>query len=215
MIERKIKVDCIVSDPAYVVAGGGNKGVNSPRGILSKNDGKIFDFNDIKMEDWIPPLYDILADPGHIYLMSNFLNLRKMMDITENSGFKLHNLLIWEKNNATPNRWYMKNVEYTVFGRKGKAFSINNKGSMTCTKYNNIHGERMHPTQKPINLFEEYILNSTQEGDTVFDPFMGSCTAGIVCKKWNRKFIGVDIDKKYFDVSLERVSEYENATIDW
>ena len=134
------KVDLIVTDPPYRVLSGGNKNPNAPKGCLAKNDGKIFKHNDLKEEEWFPKIYEVLKDDAHAYIMVNTLNLERYLTLARKAGFKLHNLLIWEKNNVLPNRYYMKNIEYVLFLRKGKAFSINNKGSKTCHKFENVRG---------------------------------------------------------------------------
>ena len=103
-------IDCIITDPPYPTISGGHGGVNSasdanrPSGMLSKNDGKIFAENDLDISQWIGECYRVLKPDTHIYVMTNFLNLQHYMEEMEKAGFVLHNLLIWEKNNATPNR---------------------------------------------------------------------------------------------------------------
>ena len=111
-------IDCIITDPPYETISGGsndNAGVNRPGGILSKNDGKIFEHNDLDIRDWIGECYRVLKQNTHIYIMTNFLNLEKYLYSIREAGFDIHNLLVWEKNTATPNRWYMKNAEYIIF----------------------------------------------------------------------------------------------------
>lgn len=197
-------VDCAVSDPAYKVISGGSNGHQRVKGILAKNDGKIFEHNDIKIHDWLPALTAIMKDPSHIYLMTNFYNLQTMLNEAQQAGLRAHNLLVWKKNNALPNRWYMKNVEYTLFLRKGRAFSINDKGSKTCINMNNTR-DRVHPTQKPVELMQQYITNSTVPGQTVIDPFMGSGSTGVACVNTGRRFIGIEKDEKYFVQAMDRL----------
>ena len=205
-------VDLVITDPPYrVISGGRNDALsrrkwNSPSGILSKNDGKIFEFNDIDFEEWIPEVYRVLKDNHDFYCMTNVINLIKLCNVCEKAGFHLHNILIWQKNNATPNRWYMKNCEYTLYFYKGRARPINNMGSKTVHSFSNLP-HKNHPTEKPIKLMEFYITNSTNEGDIVLDPFMGSGSTGIACKDNNRNYIGIELDKKYFDKAQERLNE--------
>ncbi len=201
------EVSCVVTDPAYrVISGGTGSGAMCERtaGILKKNDGKIFEHNDVSISDWLPLVYKVLKDPAHAYLMTNFLNLEETLSACRACGLGLHNLLVWKKNNVTPNRWYMKNVEYTVFARKGAAFSINDKGAKTCVDFDNPR-DKAHPTEKPLALMELYIKNSTQPGDTVLDPFMGSGTTGVACVNTGRKFIGIEKDPEYFDIACDRI----------
>jgi site-specific DNA-methyltransferase (adenine-specific) len=190
-------IDCIVTDPPYRVISGGNKSAGRPMGILGPNDGKIFNHNDIGFDEYIPELFRVLRDPGHIYIMTNLLNLWSMRDALVSAGFKIHNLLVWKKPNVTPNRWYMSNREFTLFARRGKAFTINNPGSSAVHEFANPSGNRKHPTQKPVDLMRLYVENSTQPGDLVLDPFAGSGATGEACRQTGRRFMGVEIDDKY------------------
>ena len=208
LIEQGIKVDAIITDPPYKVIGGGNKKGLSYKhkgSITEKNDGKIFEHNNINIKDWLPKIFKLLKDNSHCYIMTNTLNLKDMLVESENIGFKLHNLLVWEKQNATPNRWYMKNCEYVLFLRKGSAFPINNMGSKTVHKFENPFGNKIHPTEKNINHMELYIGNSTNENQVVLDPFMGSGTTGVACKNLNRNFIGIELDESYFNIAKNRI----------
>lgn len=202
-------IDLIVTDPPYKVISGGkpHKEKGAPSGMLSKNDGKIFKHNDIKMEDWIPEVFRVLKDGSQCYIMTNVLNLEKCMRICREVGFELHNVLAWKKNSCTPNKWYMKNCEFTLFLRKGKAKFINNCGSQQIHEFKNIIGNKYHPTEKPVELMKLYIENSSNEGDVVFDPFMGSCPTGVACKETNRGFIGIEIDEEYFEIAEERMKQ--------
>lgn len=199
-------VDCVVTDPAYrtISGGSGEPGDGSPTGMLQANDGRVFTENDIPISAWLPAVARTMRDPSHAYFMTNLLNLEEMMTTCRASGLDIHNLLVWKKNNATPNRWYMKNVEYTIFARRGAAFTINNPGSKMCFDADSIR-DRLHPTQKPVELMCHYIENSTQPGETVLDPFMGAGSSGVACAETGRRFIGIEKDVKYFDAACERL----------
>ena len=203
-------IDLIVTDPPYRTISGGSGPASHmhrrPAGILSKNDGRIFEQNDVKFSDYLPELYRVLKDRSHLYLMVNFLNLEEAMAEIRRAGFDIHNLLMWRKNNVTPNRWYMKNGEYTIFARKGKAKAVNNKGSKTIHDFDNIIGNKSHPTEKPVDLMRFYIENSSNAGDTVLDPFMGTGACGVAALVAGRNFYGFEMDKSYFNIANERLS---------
>ena len=200
-------IDLIMTDPPYpVISGGKPHKKGQPSGMLSKNDGKIFDYNDIKPEIWIPEVYRVLKPESHCYIMINTINMEKYLRICRETGFGLHNILSWHKNNVTPSRWYMKNCEFTLFLRKGKAKTINNVGSKMIHEFNNIIGNKQHPTEKPVELMKYYIANSSNDGDTVFDPFMGVGSTGVAAKELGRKFIGIEIDKVYYDIADKRIN---------
>ena len=199
-------VDLVVTDPPYkVISGGKPHKKGQPSGMLSKNDGKIFKHNDIKPEIWIPEIYRVLKEGSHCYIMTNTINLENYLRICRETGFGLHNVLCWEKNNVTPSRWYMKNCEFTLFLRKGKAKTINNVGSKMIHQFDNIIGNKIHPTEKPVELMKFYIANSSNIDDLVFDPFSGSGSTLIAAKELGRKYLGCEIDKEYYDISLNRL----------
>lgn len=203
-------IDLVVTDPPYrVISGGRPKIKGQPSGILKKNDGKIFEHNDINPEEWISEVYRVLKQGTQCYIMVNSLNMENYLRICREAGFGLHNILAWFKNNCTPSRWYMKNAEYILFLRKGKAKTINNVGSKTVHEFDNIIGNKSHPTEKPIELMELYITNSSNIGDVVLDPFMGVGSTGLAALKNDRKFIGFEIDKKYYDIAEKRLEEYK------
>lgn len=200
-------IDLIVTDPPYRCISGGRAGKrNQPSGILTKNDGKLFDHNNVKASDFFPELYRVLKDDAHCYVMVNLLNLQDFMNAAFQAGFKIHNLLIWRKNNVTPNRWYMKNCEFTLFLYKGRAKPIRNCGSKQCHDFSNIVGRKQHPTEKPVELMEYYLLNSSCENDIVLDPFMGSGSTAVACVNTGRHFIGMELDQKYFDIAANRIA---------
>ena len=73
---------------------------------------------------------------------------------------------------------------------------------------------KVHPTQKPVNLFRELILASTKEGDVILDPFIGSGTTAIAAIKEKRRYIGMELNKEYFDIAQNRISnELKNPTL--
>lgn len=206
-------VDLVVTDPPYkTITGGNSNGKNSirPKGMLDGNRKLFKHQNNIKISDWIGELYRILKDETHCYIFTNSLNLKNMLNESEKVGFKLHNILVWEKNNCTPSQYYMKNCEYVLFLRKGKAKWINDiGGSKTVHKFNNVIGNKLHPTQKPVDLLEFYINNSSKEGEIVLDPFMGSGSTAVACINTNRNYIGFEVDEEYINVINERIKAYK------
>lgn len=191
--------DCLVTDPPYKIITGGNcNGANSirPKGILSENH-QLFQTK-ITPYDWFPIVYKALKPNAHAYIFTNALNMETMLNAARKSGFHLHNILVWEKNNCTPSQYYMKNCEYVLFLRKGQAKYINNIGlSKTVHQFDNIIGHKRHPTEKPIALLKFYIANSTNEGDIVLDPFAGSGSTMEAAIELKRNFVGFEIDPKY------------------
>lgn len=115
-------------------------------------------------------------------------------------------LCIWEKTNPSPmngDRIWLSGVECCVFGRFPNA-TFNEHCKNTVFRYPSGRN-KLHPTQKPLKLIERLVLASSNEGDTVLDPCMGSGTTGVVCKKNNRKFVGIEMDEDFFNVASHRI----------
>jgi site-specific DNA-methyltransferase (adenine-specific) len=206
-------IDCFVSDVPYKLVQGGVTGKLSAKitGVAlnfenqnTKNGNGNFNHNDIKFKDWLPNVYRILKEKSHCYIMVNDRNLQELMNEATKNKFKLLNVLIWNKNNAMPNHWYMKNAEFICMFRKGGAKYINNQGSKQIIKIDNVI-KKNHPTEKPIDLMKILIENSTNENDIVIDTFMGTGSTILACKDLKRKFIGIEKESKYFDIACQRL----------
>ena len=215
-------IDLVVTDPPYKIVQGGcsNKAVtiNACGGILNKHDGdnielvkkgKIFNHNEIQFNEWLPEIYRVLKDNSHCYIMINGRNLSKLQMEAEKVGFEFHNIIGWDKGNATPNKWYMQRLEFILFLFKGEAKNINNMGTTTLLQVPNIkRGTKLHPTEKPVDLMKVLIENSSNEGDLILDPFMGVGSTALACKELNRQFIGFELDKHYCELAEKRISNH-------
>ena len=212
-------IDLVVTDCPYHIVSGGCTNIprkDEPSGIFNRRNtftqknaksGKLFDNNDIKFKDWLPDVYRVLKDGTHCYIMINARNLKELQQEAENVGFKFQNIIIWNKGNATPNRYYLNAYEMILMLRKGKAKNINNMGCKNIVDIKNIRGNKLHPTEKPVELNELFIKNSSEQGDTILDPFMGVGSCGLACKNTNRNFIGIELDDKYFKIAKERIEK--------
>lgn len=197
-------VDLIVTDPPYKLESGGRSGLTGGKfdPEVYTNDGSIIPC-DIEFADFMPLLADALPR-GHAYFMVNNRHVAGMENAALAAGFRFHNWLVWNKGTCTPNRWYMKNCEFTLFAFRGAATPINDCGArqlITCP--NVVDG--VHETQKPVDLMAHYIGNSSQPGDIVLDPFMGSGTTGVAALRDGRKFIGIEKEPRYFDIACQRI----------
>lgn len=100
-----------------------------------------------------------------------------------------------------------------AFNKKGtgeKEYTLKFKYPKSLLEYTNaIQKGKVHPTQKPVPLFEYLIKTYTNEGDTVLDNVMGSGTTGVACKNLNRNFIGMELDEEYFKIAKERIENHE------
>lgn len=127
----------------------------------------------------------------------------------------IYDLLVWVKTNCTPfsNNTYLPNLEYCLLFREPGTTSLNHsQGSGKKKKYHlsgtNVSDKQnyLHPTIKPITFVENHIANSTNPNDIVLDPFSGSGTTCIAAKRLGRRYIGFEIDDKYYNIAKDRIN---------
>jgi len=206
---RNESIDLLVTDPPYLVRSGGNrrpKGYYGGNSIGSNynNDGKIVK-HQLALSLWLPEAYRVLKSSADIYVMSDARNLHFTIHELKKAGFRFHNVLVWHKSNSgTPNRWYMKNLEFVLYFFKGQARRINNVGDNQLFSIPNVKG-KSHPTEKPVELMSRLIANSSKPGQVVLDPFCGSGSTLIAAHSLKRKYIGYEIDLGFYQVSQSRL----------
>ena len=109
--------------------------------------------------------------------------------------------LVWDKAESFKDRSFSEcEMAWTNLDSPARIFKRNPLAS-------GDYKDRYHKTQKPVSLMEWVIRNYTKEGETIFDPFMGSGTTGIACLQSNRNFIGCEIDAGYFAIAEKRIRE--------
>ena len=200
-------IDLIVTDPPYKCITGWTKwkfGGGFTWIVKSWNHKNLFKHNHINIKDYINELYRVLKEWSHCYLMTNNLNLEEFLIESKKAGFKMHNLLIWEKWNKIISRRYMKSFEPILFLRKWPAKKIKNLWHDAILRHSNPRN-KTHPTEKPVSLMQQMIENSSEIWDVVLDPFMWSWTTWVACKNLDRKFIWIELDEKYFNIANQRI----------
>lgn len=220
LINNKVKIDLVVVDPPYKVTTRGNGGGSG--GMFQKdivNKGKIFKNNEIDIVDWLPLLWDLLKDGSHCYIMTNNKNIYHYMNVIKEmyfhndkkQRFQFIKNLIWVKDNKILSQCYMSQYEYIIMLRKGSFKRINNCGVSDVLYFKNkklkgVNGKVIHDTEKPVELMKVLIENSSNKGDTILDFAMGIGSTGVACTLLeDRNFIGIEIDKEYFDVAKKRI----------
>ena len=210
-------IDLIVTDPAYLITSRGNAGNSG--GMLQKEinkKGKVFDFNFLKIDDWLPECYRVLKNGSHCYIMCNNINLFHFLKVAEKVGFHFIKSLIWDKGNKIMGTAYMSSFEYILFFRKGEFKPINDCGTPDILRVPNLktkwNNENIHDTEKPIKLMNILIENSSNKNDIVLDPFGGSCPVAVSCHNLQRRYICCEIDKDIYNKAIER-SEIEKSQL--
>lgn len=180
--------------------------------ISAVKEGKMFLHNDIKFKEWLPELYRVLKKRTHCYLMINSRNLKDLQTEAEKVGFVFQNILIWDKGNVTPNKYYMQGAEFILMMSKRPARNINIMGSKNIIRIKNNLGNKLHPTEKPVELMEYMIKNSSNKDEVVLDPFCGVGATLIAAKLLNRKYIGIDIETSYCETTESRLNNIKEET---
>ncbi|GGA64751.1 DNA-methyltransferase [Pelagibacterium lentulum] len=210
--------DLCVSDVPYALTTGGvSKSSKTMSGIFAAhnyaNDGQLI-MATVPFPEMMAAIYGALKSDADCYVMANDKNVHPLTDAALKAGFQFHNLLAWDKITPTPNRWYMKNLEFTLYLWKGRARTINNPSAKQLIR-GGVSKITSHPTEKPVPVMAEYVGNSSQRGDVVLDPFMGSASTGVAAVQLGRNFTGIEIDPTFFDMACERIRAAYKAPDMW
>jgi site-specific DNA-methyltransferase (adenine-specific) len=215
-IEDK-SIDLIYTDPPYAceLEGGGGT-VNTCLGLHdSLKKIKPIVNSGYNIERFCNECMRIMKEPN-IYIWCNKKQIPAYFDFFINKHDCTFDILFWNKVNALPtfHGKYLTDCEYLLYFRKGsgKCYPQNYEDAKTAyySPINNDYKLFGHPTIKPLDFVLAHIRNSSNENDLVLDPFMGSGTTGVACKRLNRDFIGIEIDKTYFETAKNRI---ENNTV--
>ena len=194
-------IDAIITDPPYWMDFQSN--YRKEKYDKIKND-KWIEW----IDDFIDEIYRVMKDNTHWYIFSSFHNVDKFKQSIERK-FKFKNILIWEKNNTS--MWdlkgdYAPKYEMLLFFHKWRRNLLWWFRHPNIFKFNRTWNN-FHPTEKPVDLIEFLIKNSTIEKESILDPFLWSGTTWVACKNTNRNFIWFEMDKWYFEIAQERINK--------
>jgi len=214
------KVDLIVADPPYSFNAKKIKVGNGGR----VNDVMKFDVSLAQLnEKNLINSYDIikfgklvftLQQDVNVYFWCNKNQIPEYLNFYVTQNKCKFDIICWHKHNALPtySNKYLTDTEYLLYfhNGKGKCFPQNYEDAKTYYIASINYKDKKkwnHPTIKPLDLTMKIIRNSSKENDVVLDPFMGSGTTGVACKKLNRNFIGIELAEDYFKMAQERINE--------
>lgn len=225
------KFDMIFADPPYFLSNGGisylaGKVVCVDKGEWDKGGSpeSIMEFN-LK---WLSLCREKLKDNGTIWISGTHHNIFSIANVLTELGYKILNVITWAKTNPPPNiscRFFTYSTEFIIWARKCPKVphkynyelmkAINDGKQMTDVwrlpaigRWEKSCGK--HPTQKPLALLTRIILASTDEHDWILDPFAGSSTTGIAANLCCRRFLGIEQEISFVQLSRSRRQEINN-----
>jgi len=201
------KVDAVVTDPPYELSDAG-PGKSHYGMSLHKFDSVAYKdiVNGFDM-DRLFGLAELICDPFNMFCFCSNKQISKIMGYHE-AKQRSTNLLVWHKTNSAPfaNGVWRGDAEFCIHAKdKGAYFEGNAKTKEKVTSHPTVSDDR-HPTVKPLPLVEKYIKIGSDSCQTILDPFMGSGTTGVACANLGRKFIGIEIEERYFQIACERIT---------
>ena len=181
--------------------------VNRKSGGLRNLDKRHADIITFSLNDFIDEVVRITS--GSVYIFCGSVQVSDIREKLIDHGLSVRHC-VWEKSNPSPmngQHMWLSSIENCVYARKkGAYFDIRERCKSSVWKCP-TEKYKGHPTPKPIELMERLIQASSQSGDTVFDPCMGSGSVGIAAKRTRRNFIGVEFDKKYYSITQDRINK--------
>ena len=218
-------VDMVFADPPYFLSNGG---VTCKSGRMTRVDKGKWDQSRGIDEDyrfqvtWLKECQRLLKTNGTIWVSGTRHNIFSVGHAMQRLGFKLLNDITWFKKNPPPNltcRYFTHSTETILWAAKGekskhqfnyalmKKLNLGKQMKSLWTILPPRRAEKQfgkHPTQKPIELLERIVLASTAPGDLVLDPFNGSGTTGIAAARLNRRYLGIELQADYLDLTVQR-----------
>lgn len=216
-------VDLIVTDPPY------NLGVfmKDRATNLKKMRENFFGaagWDDMDFDNWTASMdafFDtaskVIKKGGSMIVFMAIIKIETIIRLAEKHGFYYKTTGIWHKKNPMPrnmNLHFVNSTEaWVYFTYKTHTGTFNNNGHVlhdfveTSVTPATERKFGKHPTQKPVALMNHFVTVLSNPGDTVLDPFMGSGTTGVVSKRTDRNFIGIELDEGYFKIAQDRIQE--------
>ena len=193
---------------------------------------KDYDEYDNFSFQWLSECKRVLKKDGSIWVIGSFQNIYRLGYIMQNLGFWILNDIVWSKTNPTPNMagtrfcnahetllWCSKskNSKFTFNYKTMKALNGGKQDKSVWTlgicqgseRLKDDDGNKLHTTQKPLELLEKVILSSTKPNDIVLDPFFGTGTTGAAAKKHGRRFIGIEREDAYIKGAEKRLEQQQ------
>jgi DNA modification methylase len=226
---QESSVDLILTDPPYNL-GKFMHDRNTNMGKLRENHFSATNWDNLDYPEWYNNLdiffknaAKITKVGGSMIMFMSLMKVETVVELAEKHGFYYKTTGIWHKKNPMPrnmNLHFINSTEgwiYFTYKKRRGTFNNDKKAvhdffetGLTPKSEKEYGG---HPTQKPEELISHFVKLLSNKGDLVLDPFMGSGTTGKVCKDLGRKFIGIEISPKYYQVARKRMFSKQSKLI--
>jgi site-specific DNA-methyltransferase (adenine-specific) len=214
-------INLIVTDPPYNL-GHFMKNRDTNLSKMRDNFFGAAGWDDMGLDEWKKSMDDffesaakVMKKGGTLIMFMAIIKVETIIGLAEKHGFYYKTTGIWHKTNPMPRNMNLHFVNSTeawiYFTYKTRTGTFNNNGVLihdfieTSVTPNSERKYGKHPTQKPESLLLHFVTILSNKGDWVLDPFMGSGTTGVIAKRTGRNFIGIELEKKYFDMAKSRI----------
>lgn len=204
-------VDLVLTDPPYLCdySRHDSKSRFSKKIANDENNSA----NEGMIKKYLRECYRIMKDNTAIYCFCNYKKIDFFKQQIKIAGFNLKNIIIWDKQRngmGDLSTTFGYSYEFIIFASKGQP-KIRGQRISDVWRFARVKPkEQEHQNQKPVDLLIQAIEKSSDESGVVFDGFMGSGSTGVGCINTNRNFIGIELDKGYFDIAKKRINEAQN-----
>ena len=195
------KHDALVTDPPYCIGttSNGKQGEWLDNNLIQPFFKIFFDL-----------AKDCLSDDGDFYISTDWRTYPFLYPIIV-QRMRVTNCIVWDFEWIKAGSHYRFSHEFIIYGQKlagrKRKFSATERDVWRAPPMNFTRANKDHQSEKPLHLIERMIANSTNRGESALDPFMGSGTTGVAAVKMGRKFTGIEISEKYFDIACRRIQD--------
>lgn len=209
-------IDFILTDPPYNIGKYSRGNIPLQGRSAMNNDIALWDWVDFNPEDWAEEFVRILKPTGNLFIFTSYNQIGRWHSCLD-SRFDTTNFMIWHKTNPAPKIFkagFLNSCEmiFTCWNKK-HTWNFTTQSEMhnfiespICMRPERLSNPK-HPAQKPLSILKKMIEIASNVDDIVFDPFMGVGSVGVAALELYRKFIGVEIDRIYFDAAKERIEK--------
>lgn len=194
-------VDLVVTEPPYCIGTTSNG-----------KKGSWIDNNLIRpfFDAYFRELKRVCKEKSELYINTDWRTYPFLYPIMQ-KYFNIKNLIVWDYEWIKAGSHYRFSHEFIIYAIQGdvkRRFSASERDVWRIRPIN-FTSKKLHNAQKPLDLVQKMIVNSSNEGDIILDTFIGSGTTAVACMNTNRNYIGFELDKEYYDLSIKRIKEYE------